>query len=100
MTHELEDDIRVAVEKEIDKFLKEPKEYENAFRNILTAQGIEPNLETVLSYLTGVLYGFADGLYLEKYRRPMTLEEGEELMSLLRRRAFEIRESIIGTRIE
>ena len=97
---DLDEDARIMVEKNIDIVIKEPKKYEEAFRSILKVQGIEPNLETILSFIIGLLAGMADGIYVFKYERTTNADEKKELMELLNRRAFEMRQAFVSIRIE
>jgi len=96
----LTDEARIGVEKEIDSMLKTPKRTERTFRYALKSQGIQPNLETLLAFLAGDLYGYVWGLYIHKYKRMLNQDENNELIDLLKRRAFELREAFVGTRIE
>lgn len=97
---DLDDEVRILVEKNIDAIIKKPKEIEEAYRFILREQGIQPNLETILSFITGMLAGIADSFYRFKYERLTNLDEKDELIELLKRRAFELRQAFIGARIE
>lgn len=96
----MDKDVRIKLEKEVDSILKDPKWVEETFSSALRAQGIEPNLETILSFITGLLVGIADGVYFLKFSRSMNSDEIVELVELLKRRAFEIRQAFISTRIE
>ena len=92
---DLDDAVRMIVEKNIDEILKEPKKYEVAYRSLLRQQGIEPNLEAILSFMTGMMAGLADGLYFGKYDRMTDVDEKRELIKLFGRRAFEIRQAFV-----
>jgi len=96
----LDNNVRSLVEEEIDNILKSPKETEEDARFVLTLQGIEPNLETVLSSITGMILGRVMQVYRLIYKRKMTPDELIELVELLKRRAFELRQAFISTRIE
>ena len=96
----MDDGIRTIVEKNADSAIKKPKVAERAYANILRSQGIEPNLETVLSFLMGHLTGIVDGMYVHKHKRLPTSDENDELNQLLKRRAWEIRQAFMSTRIE
>ena len=80
----LDDDARIAVERAIDELIEEPKETEDEVHLILIAQGIEPNLEAVLSYLTGMLFGLISGFYFSKYHRDLNQDEQNELIECLK----------------
>ena len=96
----LDNTARIVVEKNIDSMINTPKETEETYRFIIGDQGIEPNLETILSFVTGMLMGVVDGFYYSKYKRLMDNDERNELLELLKRRAFELRQAFISTRIE
>ena len=96
----LDETVRMWLEKEVDIVIKDPKKIEEFFSLILRGQGIEANLETILSFLTGFLTGYIQAMYVIKYGREINPDELLELIKLLKRRAFEMREVFIGTRIE
>jgi len=96
----LNNEIRTLVEKEVDNILKKPRKMEDSIRLTLSVQGIEPNLETVLSYITGLILGRVLQVYVSIYNREITHNEMNELIQLLKRRAFELRQTFISTRIE
>ncbi len=96
----LDGDARSVLENSVDMILKNPKEFEIMYSNALREQGIEPNLETLLSHITGVLFGIVSGVCVFKHKRSLYPEEVNELITLLKRRAFEIRQAFISTRIE
>lgn len=45
------------IEEMIDEFIAHPKEYVHAFNNALVDLGINPNLESILAYVTGMITG-------------------------------------------
>ena len=96
----LDRDARSLVEMEIDGALKDSVNYEKNIRTVLRVQGIEPNLETVLSFITGLIWGRLIGFYSSKYHRHLNRGEMREVSQLLKRRAFELRQVFISTRIE
>ena len=96
----LDGEARIIVESNIDIIIKEAKKSEEFHRLILMEQGIEPNLETILSYITGFLSGIVAGFYLHKYKRNMNSNEEKELLKLMKRRAWELREVFINARME
>ena len=96
----LDDSIRTMIEKMIDSWMKDPKVTEETYRFILEKQGIEPNLETVLSFIAGIIYGASDGAYAVKYERLMNVVERKELIELMNIIIFEIRQALASTRIE
>ncbi len=97
----LEEDVRAAVEKNVESIIKNPKKAETMFSLFLTAQGIEPNLETILSFINGLLFGMTNDMTVIKYHRSLESEEEIiEIVNLLKRRAWEMRQAFINTRIE
>ena len=55
----LDKEIRLDIEKQIDYIYEEPEVWEPMFHRFLIKQGIEPNLETVLSIIAGMCIGMA-----------------------------------------
>lgn len=96
----LDGEARIIVESNIDIIIKEAKKSEEFHRMILMEQGIEQNLETILSYITGFLSGIVSGFYLHKYKRNMNSNEEKELLKLMKRRAWELREVFINARMK
>lgn len=96
----LDKDTRLIVEKNIDALIRYPKKAEKMYRDGLKRQGIEPNLETILGSIVGYIEGLVDGFYTLRHGRALDDDERNELFELLHRRAFEIRQAFIGTRIE
>ena len=96
----LDDSVRTMIERMSDSWMKDPKATEETYRFILEKQGIEPNLETVLSFIAGIIVGASDGAYSIKYNRLMNVDERKELTDLMNRRIFEIRQALASTRIE
>jgi len=96
----LDKDLRVILEGAFDRLLSEPKEFEEAFSMMLRVEGIEPDLDAILSYISGYMEGLANAYYTIKYDRTMTKEERKEFIDLMRRRAWELRQAFISTRIE
>jgi len=88
------------IEKMIDSWMKDPKTTEKIYRFILEKQGIKPNIETVLSILTGIIIGASESVYSVRYKRLMNVVERKELTELMNRRASELRQALLSTRIE
>lgn len=93
-------EIRDIVETNVDNVLKDPKRYEKIFGTFLLMTGIEPNLETLLSYLIGYWVGLVDSYFFIKYRRFMNVDQRDELIKILKRRAWELRQAFMRSRIE
>jgi len=92
--------LRVNLEELIDELIDKPKDYERVFSLMLRDLGIEPNLETVLSFIIGWLNGISAEHYRVNYNRSMNKEEVKALINLLKRRAWELRQAFISTRIK
>ena len=89
--------IRNWIESYIDNILKNPEETEKAAKTVLADMGIEPSIETVLSYIIGVNMGSISAMAdlmdeLDKEYTPI------EFYPLLKRRILEIRDSMIKVR--
>ena len=96
----LDRDARIILEDEIDRVLKEPQTIERAYKTFLEAIGIEPELDALLGFIIGVVYGRTADLYALKYKRWPSQKEISEFMPLLRRRVAELKESFFKARIE
>jgi hypothetical protein len=96
----LDNTARVMVEQIIDNIMQDPIVAEETYRFILKKQGIEPNLETILSFITGLLNGAVEGFYTFTHERLLNSDERNRLAELLKRRAFELRQAFMSTRIE
>ncbi len=62
--------------------------------DFLTDVGIEPTLETVLSYSVGVLDSLVGGFIHSLYDRGMTKEEDDALVKLIKRKLPELERKI------
>jgi len=96
----LDKEARNWLEREVDSVISDTYSFEAMAKDILSRQGIEPNLETILSFLTGTLTGMVSAHYVAKYKRMPNDAEFLELYSLLKRRAFEMRMAFMNTRVE
>jgi len=96
----LDKDIRHDIEVQIDYIYEEPEKWEPMFRRFLIGQGIEPNLETILSMIAGMCVGMAYEQINKKFDRSWTPEEHSAINSLLARRSFELRHRFLSTRLE
>lgn len=96
---ELDNEARVAVEKNVDAIIMDAQLMEEAFIHTLSMQGIEPNLETLLSFICGGLYGLINGIYHVKHGRSLSSDEAKEVDQLIKRRAWEVRQAFMGTRM-
>jgi hypothetical protein len=95
----LDEEVRARVEQVIDDHLKDPIGIEDYYKGILIAQGIEPNLETILAFIAGNFLGLANALYIVKFMRRMNNEEKNAFIELMKRRAYELREAFMLARV-
>ena len=91
----LDRDIRLRIEESIDELIKDPKESYEGMAEDLAEMGIQPNLETTLAFITGFIYGLAEGRNIMKRGRVLNASEKEELFDLLRRRSWELRQEFV-----
>jgi hypothetical protein len=96
---EFDSEARVAVEQNVDAIIMDALIMEEAFSYTLSMQGIEPNLETLLSFICGGLYGLINGIYHVKHGRSLNSDEAKEVDKLIKRRAWEVRQAFMGTRM-
>lgn len=96
----LDQDARIGLETTIDNILKDAENWDLIFREILRTQGIEANLETVLSLIIGALLGQTVQFYIDKYKRRLNNDETKDFEDILRRRAWELRETFILVRMK
>jgi len=92
-------DARIGLESTIDKILKDAENWELTFKEVLRTQGIEANLETVLSLIIGALLGQTAQYYIDKYDRRLTKDETKDFEDILKRRAWELRQTFIELRM-
>ena len=92
-------DARVGLESTIDKILKDAENWELTFKEVLRTQGIEANLETVLSLIIGALLGQTAQYYIDKYDRRLNKDETKDFEDILKRRAWELRQTFIELRM-
>ena len=95
----LTSDARSLFENSMDVFIDDAKNSEDAISNHLKSQGIEPNLETILSHINGFMSGLIWYYYEANYNRTLNPDEATDLSNLLKRRAFELRHAFISLRI-
>ena len=92
-------DARIGLESTIDKILKDAENWELTFKEVLRTQGIEANLETVLSLIIGALLGQTAQYYIDKYDRRLNKDETKDFEDILKRRAWELRQTFIELRM-
>lgn len=96
----LDKKLRVALEEEIDDMIKDPAEREETIRKILVAQGIDPNLDAILSQFSGWCFHKFWTYYILEYDRNPTDDEIDEYIDLMKRRTWEMRQAFLTTRLE
>lgn len=95
----LSEDVRLFIEKQFDHFYSEPDEWLEAANRVLSEQGIEPGLENILSYLVGMTLGEVSEFIKNKFNRAWTNEEARAISELMARRALEIRQQFLATKL-
>ena len=99
----LDKDTRIFIEEAIDDALADPNII-SEFKRYLLEMGIEPNLETILSYITGMIMGLAIGqlpIIRIKQGKPIKIPKDERTFflsaasELLTRRAMELRQHLV-----
>jgi pentatricopeptide repeat protein len=84
-----------ALERTVNDFIKSPKDFEEGISKDLIALGIEPSVDTVLSMYCGIVFGLFSHGHLDEAR-----EFIDEMMPVLERKAWEIRQAIIKERLK
>lgn len=96
---ELDEKTRLYIEKSIDIALTDPN-LEAEVKKYLLNMGIDPRLETMLSFITGTVFGSATILWAAKKKADERLAEipieatytfTQNISNLLARRAMELR---------
>lgn len=95
----LHKEIRMFIENQFDEFYNEPEAWLRAASEVLADQGIESNLETILSYLVGMTLGETSEFIKNKFKRPWSTREAKAISLLMARRAFEIRQHFLATQL-
>ena len=95
----LDKQVRLIIEGNFDEILKDSKSYEKVYSDMLRSIGIESNLERLVSFFSGFILGTTQQLYRRKYGRGLNSEEINELIELMKRRAFEVRMAFMSTRV-
>ena len=96
----LDQNARLALENFIDQVLKDPEQYEALIKIVLRSQGIEPTLDSCLSLVAGYSLGGVISFYAVTLKREMNDDEINNYVQLMKRRAWEIRQAFIETRIK
>ena len=80
----LPNEVKARLEEGIDEWLLNFDEIAEAGTIFLEKIGIEPNLETLLSYAAGVLDSIVGSFIHAQYDRGMNEEEDEEMIELIK----------------
>ena len=96
----LDNQARNILESNIDDVLKSPSVFEDTSKIMLQVLGIEPNLETTLSIVSGFLNGLIFGYYQIKEHRGMNEQEMLDFLTIMKRRVWEMRQAFIEARID
>ena len=92
----LDQNVRNSIENTIDGFLANPDEVFTVFSAMLAFQGIEPNVDTVLSAISGYLYGRVCAEYRRRFNRTLEQNEKSDFNKLMKRRLWELRQAYIN----
>ena len=91
---------RRLLERNYDLVCENPSIFEEGCSTILKTRGIETDLEKVVSYVNGFMYGLVECYYNLTLEKTMDEEERKELYLIMRRKDWEIRHSLISARIK
>ena len=80
----LPNEVKARLEEGINEWLLNFDEIAEAGMIFLEKIGIEPNLETLLSYAAGVLDSIVGSFIHAQYDRGMSVEEDEEMIELIK----------------
>ena len=96
----MDKDLRRWLEDNIEYILKNPNQTEEIFSIVIKMMAIEKGVDAIISFLVGWLMGCAETTFFSKYTRSISVNERTEVLELLQRRAREIREAFMSTRIK
>ena len=93
----MENEVRIEFERFIDKFIKEPEKYLQEIESFLHEFGIEPDLKSILSYISGNAWG-QFSWHNKVLEIEITPQIKNEYMEIMKRRSWELRETFIRAR--
>jgi len=96
----LDREARLIVEQLYDEKINNPLKAEEECSLFLLRQGIQPNLEAIVSHTLGYLQGVIEGFYLVKYGKHTNYVEKRELEKMLKSRVGDLRQAFVRTRIQ
>ena len=85
------DFIRITIEAQVDEFIKDYNDWIPSIELHLSESGIDPNLDTTLSFMIGLTFGITRMEFSNKYERLFTGDENQVVKEILKRRAIELR---------
>lgn len=89
-------DARVILEDNINSIIRDPKAKLDFFSGMLRDIGIQSNVESSLSLISGFLWGLVDTYYAIQVGRKMDADETNDFSELLKRWAPEMRLALLG----
>ena len=87
----LHGDARVILEENITFIIRDPRAKLDFFVEMSRDIGIQPNLESLLSLISGFLWGLVHTYYATQVGRDMDTDETDDFLELLKRWAPEMR---------
>ena len=96
----LDENVRNAIENTIDRYLVNPDEEFIVFSILLSSQDIELTLDTVLSAISGYMYGRVCAEYRRRFNRPLNQYEKSDFNKLMERRAWELRQAYMKEQLK
>lgn len=90
----MEDQVRIEFERHIDSIIKDSENQLQIIENILYSFGIEPDLKSILSFISGGCY--AQSIWHHRTLNiEMTPEIKNDFIEIMKRRAWELRQAFI-----
>jgi hypothetical protein len=84
-------DVRVILEENISSIIRNPRAQFDFFVKMSRDIGIQPNPESLLSLISGFLWGLVHTYYATQVGREMDMDETKDFLELLKRWAPEMR---------
>ncbi len=96
----LDDRLRTILERNIDTVMDDPKTSRKTFTLMLEACGIDPNLDAILSFIVGYVYGVANSWVANHQNRMINADELAAVIKLMKRRSWEMKQALISTYVD
>jgi len=90
---ELDPEIKEFLEAGVKLILRHPRKYLQEFTKFLLHFKVRPEIENILAFIAGDMYGTADTLYMRKYGRPMLDEEKVQLLNFIANELRKVRQT-------